>query len=91
MNQTSSNKTNLFAVIALMCTLGFTIAGFIWLQVEPTNTRYAQPSDSPKMSLEERIQLIEIQLQHQQAMISDIQEKIKHINALDQQIKTISK
>lgn len=84
MNNNHSKKNNLFAVIALMCTLGITIAGFIWLHVEPPTSE----SVKPRLSLDEKIQLLDARLDHQQATIQDLEERTKRLENFNQQIKT---
>jgi uncharacterized protein HemX len=90
MKENVSKKTNMFAAIALVGTLGLTIAGFIWLHVEPSNQKYDKTSSEPvEMSLEEKVQLMEYKLMQQQTAINELQEKIKNIESFDEQIKTI--
>ena len=90
MKEYTSKRTNLFAAIALVGTLGLTISGFIWLHVEPTNERYEKmPLEAAAISLEEKVQLMESKLLQQQAAISELQEEIKNIKSFDEQIKTI--
>lgn len=74
-NHDTPKRSNLFAMIALLCTLGITISGFMWLHIEPQTSDTA----NPKMSIEEQVQLLDTRMDQQQSTIQDLEEKIKHL------------
>lgn len=86
MNNNASLKTRVVAFVALLVTLGFILAGFVWLHVEPSKRGVTHAA---RASLAETVGQLQAQVNQQQQILLDIQARVHKLELFDAQIKVL--
>lgn len=90
MSKGSGAKTRFVAFSALLVTLGFIVAGFVWLHMEPTRN-FGVNNNIHRTSLVEAINQLQLQINQQQSIILELQTRVHKLELFDSQIKLIQK
>jgi hypothetical protein len=79
-------KTSFFASIALLITLGFIVAGFVWLHIEPGKTKLHHQTLA---SLHDAVTTLQAQMTQQQQLLLDLQAKIHKLEIFEMHMKAL--
>lgn len=88
MEKNTDVKTKFVAFTALLITLGFIVAGFVWLHMEPSKN-IGVSSNLHRTSLVEAINQLQLQVNQQQSIILELQARIHKLELFDAQIKAM--